>query len=531
MTAPAIEPRQAVLTVGDPNAKIPVVVVTDPSTGKEVVVYAAQPKQFACIRMTPLMRAKGEPGPIYIGYGGAAGGGKSHLARTLVTMVAMLWPGSTSILFRRTLDELRDNHINKFLQEVPDFGGRLYTWNEQQKVIRWFNGSRTRMGYLEKEKDVFRYQGAEYDFMAFEEATHYTLFQVKWLISNRLRATVPEATPFALFPSNPGNVGHAYYTRWFIQRRFRENERPGDYAFLQAKLADNFELRTRDPGYEIKLNALEEPWRSWLRDGNFNAGPGVALQLSEQEHIVPPFKVPRHWTIFGGLDWGYAHPFSFGIYTVAPGQYGHIYKIETISKAHLIDRQQIALIKEWGSAALAKVGRDEKLEQALQYIATGPDAFSKRTAGGGEQPSTAERYLEAQLPVVPAVDDRVPGLNNFRDYLAPRVDGIPGFQWMDTPANRSNFEQCEAMVTDPDYMEDVLKVNADEMGEGGDDGYDEDRYALMSRPFTAEPQKTWRGGKTREQEVWEDALRDPNAEVSETIEPSDNIYGDTVDES
>lgn len=57
---------------------------------------------------------------------------------------------------------------------------------------------------------------------------------------------------------------------------------------------------------------------------------------------------------------------------------------------------------------------------------------------------------------------------------------------MDTPGNRWLFEQLEAMVTDEDDMEDVLKVNSDpETGIGGDDGYDALRNAMSSRPARA----------------------------------------------
>jgi hypothetical protein len=39
------------------------------------------------------------------------------------------------------------------------------------------------------------------------------------------------------------------------------------------------------------------------------------------------------------------------------------------------------------------------------------------------------------------------------------------------------------MTTNPDDPEDVLKVDADPItGDGGDDDYDETRYALASRP-------------------------------------------------
>ena len=39
------------------------------------------------------------------------------------------------------------------------------------------------------------------------------------------------------------------------------------------------------------------------------------------------------------------------------------------------------------------------------------------------------------------------------------------------------------MTLDPKRPEDAEKIDADSMGRGGDDYYDENRYALMSRPL------------------------------------------------
>jgi phage terminase large subunit len=448
----------------------------------------------------------------------------------------MLWPGSTTIIFRKTRPEVKANHVIKFLGEVPHYRRRLYSFNAQDLVVTWANGSRTYFGYLEHDKDVFNYQGPEYDVMIFEEATHQTWWRVNWLLSNRLRATVDTATPFALFPSNPGNVGHFWYKRLFIERRHRENERPEEYAFLQAKVYDNYELCRRDPGYVHKLEGLEEPWRSWMLDGNFHAGQGTALQM-RKEHLCDPFKIPQHWTIFGGYDWGFAHPAVFGLYAVEPdrdGEKGRIIKLETISMQYQNDWQQIRTVLERGNRIMTAIGRGPLLEE-LEYVATGADTRAKKAFGQGEQPSSAERWQDAGFPMSDQkVDDRVPGLNNLRDYLRIRADGRPGYQMFNTASNVKTFEQLEAMVQDPDDLEDVLKVDADEVGEGGDDRYDETRMALMSRPCTYEQQqRVERKRKTFEEQLWDEATRDPQApsEEDDAAPFSDSIYGDVVDEA
>ncbi len=52
---------------------------------------------------------------------------------------------------------------------------------------------------------------------------------------------------------------------------------------------------------------------------------------------------------------------------------------------------------------------------------------------------------------------------------------------MRTDGNDKCFHQLESLPTDPDNIEDALKSNADIFGQGGDDFYDETRYAVASR--------------------------------------------------
>lgn len=432
------------------------------------VVYALQPKQLKAFQLTPLVRA--EEGKRHVGYGGAAGGAKSHLARVVLAATALMWKGSTSIIFRRTFPELRDNHITKFLGEVPR---DLYTWKASDKVVEWRNGSRTLFGYLERDDHVYQYQGPEYDLMVFEEATHYTWWQVSYLVNSRLRATVDGSVPFALYPSNPGNVGHAWYKRLFIDRDYREGEDPADYGFVQARVEDNLVLMERDPGYVKKLNALPEPLRSQLKDGDWSAGLGLALpDLTRKHHLVPAFDVPEHWYRWSAFDWGFNHPFVFGHFA-ADGD-GNAFLVDTVRGRHLHDPEIIERIQSnplirWGPRIPVHSGHDSWNEYRSRLERT---------------PTTAETFAEAGMPLTKANISRVSGLRNLRHYVRVQENG-PRFRIMDTPANLEVFRCLESIPTDPDNIEDALKIDADEFGFGGDDDYDMVRYGLAARPLAA----------------------------------------------
>lgn len=444
-------------------------------------IYALQPKQLEVFALTPVARPDDWPYAQHIACGGAAGGGKSYLSRVVFTAVALGWPGSTSILFRRTEREVKENHINKFLAEVPQVieRKRVYSFNASDLVVTWYTGSRTYFGYLKQDNDVFTYQGPEYDHMNFEESTHYSDFQVRYLTGNRLRATTPLSRPFAMYPSNPGNRGHFWYKRLFIDRRFRPDagERPENYAFVQMFLRDNMELMQRDPGYAARLDQLPEPWRSWQRDGNFAAGAGTALpDLDRNVHLIPAFEIPPHWSRFGAFDWGYNHPFSFGEYAV--NEDGVLFKLQTITGRHMQDRDIADRITSHLDAT------------RLPMIHAGHDCWADIKARGENAPTTAETFAAWRLYLVQANISRVSGLKQMRGMLNPRQPGGAQFFLLDNDGNRRCFEQLESRVPDPDDPEDVLKTDADEFGEGGDDIYDETRYALASRPTRPEARDT-----------------------------------------
>ena len=54
----------------------------------------------------------------FIGYGGARGGGKSWALRTKFILLAMNYSGLRLLLLRKTLPELRENHLLPMLAQL-----------------------------------------------------------------------------------------------------------------------------------------------------------------------------------------------------------------------------------------------------------------------------------------------------------------------------------------------------------------------------------------------------------------------------
>ena len=263
-------------------------------------------------------------------YGGARGGGKSYAMRRKLVMLAMRYPSLRLLLLRRTLQELRENHLLPLQSDLLGYA----EYKRDERTFLFPNGSRLTLGYCDSDSDVLQYQGAEYDVIGFEEATH---FKEEWLIfiSTSLRTTKRGFSPRIYYTCNPGGVGHAYIKRLFIDRVFREGENPDDYLFIPARVYDNKVLMEADPHYVHRLEALPEHKRRAHLEGDWNVYEGQVFEELRVEpshfadrrftHAIEPFVPPAHWERYRSFDFGYAKPFSVGWW--AKDGDGRLYRI------------------------------------------------------------------------------------------------------------------------------------------------------------------------------------------------------------
>ena len=85
-------------------------------------------------------------------YGGARGGGKSWAMRKKLPLLAAKYPNLNILLLRRTLPELRENHIVPLRRDL--YG--VARFNTTDKTFTFPNGSRIVAGYCANEADVYR---------------------------------------------------------------------------------------------------------------------------------------------------------------------------------------------------------------------------------------------------------------------------------------------------------------------------------------------------------------------------------------
>jgi phage terminase large subunit len=413
-------------------------------------------------------------------FGGAKGGGKSGGLRRIVLLRRFEFPGSTGAIFRKTYPELEGNHIRKLFSEYPEL--RNY-YNDSKKLLTLPNGSSLEFCYARNEKDLGNYQGREWDDLAIDEAGEWTEQLIRRLLQSN-RSAKPGVKPRAIMTGNPGGVGHAFLKRVFVQRKFKNDERPEDYAFVQALVDDNPALIENDPEYVRTLNAEpNEALRRAYRFGDWDIYAGQFFQdIDRKTHLVPDFDIPHHWNKFCAYDYGFNHPAVFGWFAVDSD--GNVYLYRMLAKAK-------TYVETYARECLS-------LEEATKDLVVwaGHDCWAAKAVMKEKNPPTvAEEFSANGIPGFRrATIDRIPGASQVRSYLQPRAAAngqmLPRFRIFESCS--AAFDCLARMVHDPNRIEDVLKVDATEGDpDTGDDIYDMLRHGLMSRPPIADTPKIY----------------------------------------
>jgi hypothetical protein len=234
-------------------------------------------------------------------YGGAAGGGKSD-ALLMAALQHVDKPGYHALLLRRTFPELEgaDGLITKAHEWLGEYrASGDADWNEQKHRWTFPSGATLQFGHVQDEKAMYRYQGQAYQFVGFDELTHFTERQYEYIAftrSRRVTAHQHAGIPVrARSASNPGNVGHGW-----VKRRFIDQRKPGVF-FIPAKIDDNPGLDRAT--YSQDLSHLPEELRRQLLDGDWGAFEGAAFKVDET-HLITRFEPNDAFTRFEAADYG-----------------------------------------------------------------------------------------------------------------------------------------------------------------------------------------------------------------------------------
>lgn len=449
-------------------------------------------------------------------YGGAAGGGKSHLMRVAAIAWATAIPGLQVYLFRRIREDLVKNHM----EGPKGFRALLAPWATTghceivEGEIRFWNGSKIYLCHCKDAKDVYKYQGAEIHVLLVDELTHFTEAMYRFL-RNRVRMVGLQLPPqySGRFPrilcgANPGNIGHAFVKKTFVDRRvpMAVEQMPGAEGgmlrqFIPARLDDNPSMAIDDPGYSDRLSGLgSDALVRAMRDGDWDVVEGAYFDCwANARHVIRPFAIPAHWLRFRSGDWGSARPFSFGWWAVVSDDY-------LTQEGLTLPRGCIVRYREWygckpdqpntglklhaEAVAQGLVERDRADPpgpdgKRIAYGVLDPAAFAQ---DGG--PSIAERiYTGSGREVMfrRADNARVAqrgamgGWDQMRGRMIGEAHDRPMIVCFSTCLD--SIRTIPTLQHDEDRPEDLDT-------DGEDHAADEWRYACMSRPWSRPAPKT-----------------------------------------
>jgi predicted phage terminase large subunit-like protein len=282
-------------------------------------------------------------------YGGAAGGGKSAAATALPVSWAHL-PGFLALILRRDSTQLPDllskaealypKILNCRASAPKKWGGRT--------AYQVPGGGTILYGHCQLARSYTQFDGWEINLLEFEELTHFTEKQYKYICA-RVRSSDPKLPTLIRATTNPGGEGHEWVFKhwgawldpdfeaeglppkdsrpvgppakpgevWWIEQRqegtatrevyHREDQTPRgtrtlSRTFIPAKLTDNVDLFKNDPNYLEQLKSLDPLRRSQLLGGDWLAKPAAGLffkrkwcQLVEKSDVPPGARLVRFW--------------------------------------------------------------------------------------------------------------------------------------------------------------------------------------------------------------------------------------------
>ena len=431
-------------------------------------------------------------------YGGAAGGGKTdYLVVEAMSQVNI--PNYRGLILRKTYPELSEIVDKSYLYYKTAFPRARY--NSTAHCWTFPSGAKIYFGSMQYEKDKHKYQGRQFDFIGFDELTHFTLGEYEYMKS-RNRAAGPNTKVYMRATGNPGGIGHGWVKQYFVRAGEPEETITTDIEvadpdgkvykmqtskiFIPSKVFDNQALLKNNPQYLARLASLNEQDRKALLDGDWDIFSGQVFTefrdnpdgyvSQKMSHVIKPFRIPEHWQIYRGFDFGYSKPFSVGWY--AADTDGVIYRIREYYGCQ-VNTQTGQTVPDTGvKLEPAEIARN------IREIEQNDINLRGREITGIADPAIFEESRGESIATVMAREGvyfgkadntRLAGKMQMHYRLHFDKNGRAKFYVFNTC--REFIRTVPALVYDEKHVEDV-----DTKGE--DHIYDECRYVLMENPLS-----------------------------------------------
>ena len=461
-------------------------------------------------------------GPTALGFGGARGGGKTFwLCAQMGLDDCQRFPGLKCLLLRK-VGKANAENFEDFRRRL--FGRIPHKFSSTQGLLTFPNGSRIFTGHFRCEKDIDAYLGLEYDVIGIEEATTLTARKYHDIVTV-CRTSKPGWRPRIYSTTNPGGVGHDWYRKLYVvpylDHRRRHSlspqpteipttggtacaaSRPGRPAtgpisplstinyqpstslnplaaywdghthtiFIPATIDNN---TFTNPEYRQVLERLTG-WqqRAW-RDGDWDIAAGQFFTTFRREaHVLDDFDVNRAVAWYAALDYGFTH-YTVVLLGCEDGD-GNFFVVDEHAARGWVPERHAEAIK--AMLQRHRVALTARYAAALRVFVAGTDVFARQSDGA----TIAKHYADLGINLRPALTDRVNGWAEILRRLGDPANSVPPRLFIHRRCSRL-VDCLPSLQHDPNRPEDVLKVDPDDDGLGGDDPADALRYLVTAKP-------------------------------------------------
>ena len=420
-------------------------------------------------------------------YGGAAGGGKSDALLTEALRQVHI-PHYRGLILRKTYPQL---------SELVDRSRELYSaaypkaiYNDSKHFWMFPSGAKIYFGAMQHTKDRINYQGKRYDFIAFDELTHFTWEEYSYMFS-RNRPSGPGTRCYIRATTNPGGIGHGWVKERFITAAppltpiKTKMQVPGpdgniielerSRIFVPSTVFDNGELLKNDPNYLANLSLLPEKEKRALLYGDWDSFAGQVFSEWRNDpehysdrcytHVIKQFIIPKSWKIYRGFDFGYSRPFA--VEWIAIDHDGRAYVIAELYGCTGTPNEGVRYTPKEIAERIKRFENEHPNLKGRKIRGIADPAISKAETGE----SIADMFSKEGVFFDYGDHQRLPGKMQFHYRLAFDSGGIP---MMYVFENCAHFiRTIPALVYDSTNVEDI-----DSSGE--DHIYDCVRYVLMA---------------------------------------------------
>ena len=400
-------------------------------------------------------------GPTAVGYGGARGGGKSHWLLAQMGADDCQRVPELKCLLLRKVGKANLEHFEDLRRRIFPLLG--HEFSAHRGILTFGNGSRIVAGHFQAEKDIDAYLGLEYDVIGIEEATMLSSRKHRDM-ATCCRTSKRGWRPRIYATTNPGGVGHAWFRSRFIAPYLERRET--DTRFIPARVTDN---AFSNPEYRKILESLTG-WqrRAWL-DGDWDVASGQYFtNFSREVHVVAEFDDTRAREWFGAFDYGFAH-YTVFLLGCTDGD-GNLFVVDEHAERLWLPGQHVAGI-------LGMLGRHKLRPESLARVVAGADVFSRQ----GDGTTVAAQYARLGVKLKAANMDRINGWAEVRQRFGDKSAKLTPRLFLHARCGRL-IETLPGLQHDPHRPEDVLKVDCDDEGMGGDDTADALRYMVATKP-------------------------------------------------